>query len=160
MLAQRGQYHLKVNCKLVYSFAIIKVKLEFPPFLRRGRGGKLNIMQVHNRQELKENRRNLRANLTPAEIRLWKCLQNKQLDGRKFRRQHSVGNYIVDFYCPEERIAIELDGNVHFNPVNEQYDRQRDENIESLGIKVVRFSNSDVFERIDNVLNEIRGHFR
>ena len=117
-------------------------------------------MQTHNRKELKENRRNLRSNLTPAEIKLWKCLQNKQLDGRKFRRQHSVGNYIVDFYCPEERIAIELDGDVHFNPVNEQYDTQRDENIESLGIKVVRFSNADVFERIDNVLNEIRGYFR
>ena len=115
----------------------------------------MNVMQTHNRHALKENRRNLRSNLTPAEIRLWKCLQNKQLDGLKFRRQHSIGSYIVDFYCPEERIAIELDGEVHFNSVNEQYDLQRDEYIKSLGIKVMRFKNSDVFEKIDNVLNEI-----
>lgn len=116
-------------------------------------------MQTHNRQELKDNRRNLRSNLTPAEIRLWKCLQNKNLDGRKFRRQHSIGNYIVDFYCPEHRLVIELDGDVHFNPVNEQYDLIRDDYIKSLGIVVLRFKNGDVFEKIDNVLNEIRAHF-
>ncbi|RPH33920.1 MAG: endonuclease domain-containing protein [Bacteroidales bacterium] len=117
-------------------------------------------MQTHNRKELKENRRNLRSNLTPAEIRLWKYLQSKQLEGRKFRRQHSIGNYIVDFYCPEERIAIELDGEVHLNPVNEQYDILRDNYIKSLGIKVIRFRNSDIFDRIDNVINEIKGCFK
>lgn len=117
-------------------------------------------MQTHNRSQLKENRRSLRSNLTPAEIKLWKCLQNKQLEGKKFRRQHSIGNYIVDFYCPEERIAIELDGEVHNNPVNEQFDLERDEYIKSLGIKVIRFKNDDIFERIDNVLNEIRTCFK
>ena len=117
-------------------------------------------MQTHNRQELKDNRKNLRSNLTPAEIRLWKCLQSKKLDGKKFRRQHSVGNYIVDFYCPEQRIAIELDGDIHFNPVNEQYDFKRDEYLKSLGIEVLRFKNSDVFEKIDFVLNEIIGCFK
>jgi len=137
-----------------------KSRIESPPFLRRGRGGKFNIMQTHNRKELKENRRNLRSNLTPAEIRLWKYLQSKQLEGRKFRRQHSIGNYIVDFYCPEERIAIELDGEVHLNPVNEQYDILRDNYIKSLGIKVIRFRNSDIFDRIDNVINEIKGCFK
>ncbi len=159
MLAQLGQYRLKVNCKFVCSFAIIKVNFESPPIFRRGRGGKFIAMQTHNRPELKENRRILRSNLTPAEIRLWKCLQNKQLEGKKFRRQHSLGSYIVDFYCPEDRITIELDGEVHNNPVNEQYDLQRDEYINSLGIKVIRFKNADVFERVDNVLNEIRGYF-
>ncbi|NOU16419.1 MAG: endonuclease domain-containing protein [Bacteroidales bacterium] len=117
-------------------------------------------MQVHNRKELKTNRRNLRSNLTPAVIRLWKCLQNKQLDGRKFRRQHSIGNYIVDFYCSEEKIAIELDGDVHFNPVNEKYDIQRDDYIKSLEIKVIRFRNCEVFENIDNILNGIRECFK
>jgi len=117
-------------------------------------------MQTHNRQELKDNRKNLRSNLTPAEIRLWKCLQNKKLDGKKFRRQHSIGNYIVDFYCPEQRLVIELDGNIHFNPVNEQYDLERDKYIKSLGIEVLRFTNSEVFEKIEFVLNEIKGCFK
>jgi very-short-patch-repair endonuclease len=66
--------------------------------------------QVNNRPELKQIRRELRHNLTPAEATLWRCLQNKQLAGRKFRRQHSVGSYVLDFYCPSEMLAIELDG--------------------------------------------------
>jgi len=160
MLVQQGLFHINSKSKLEWYFAVNKVNYVSPPFLRRGRGGKLNIMQIHNKQELRENRRNLRSNLTPAEIRLWKCLQNKQLDGRKFRRQHSIGNYIVDFYCPEEKIAIELDGDVHFNPVNEKYDIQRDDYIKSLGIKVIRFRNCEVFENIDNILNVIRGCFK
>jgi len=116
-------------------------------------------MQIHNRKELKSNRKNLRSNLTPAEARLWKFLQNRQLDNRKFRRQHSIGNYIVDFYCSEEKLAIELDGSIHFNPVNEVYDLSRDKFIESLNIKVIRFSNEDVFKKINILLDEIRGHF-
>ncbi|MHA6250128.1 endonuclease domain-containing protein [Pontibacter sp. CAU 1760] len=64
---------------------------------------------LHNRKYLKENRRELRHNLTPAEAELWKHLQGSQLAGRKFRRQHSIGNFILDFYCSSEKMAIELD---------------------------------------------------
>ena len=64
-------------------------------------------MQIHNRKNLKQFRKDLRNNLTPAEATLWKAIQRSQLEGRKFRRQHSVGNYILDFYCPKEKLAIE-----------------------------------------------------
>jgi very-short-patch-repair endonuclease len=116
-------------------------------------------MIIHNQKSQKEFRRELRKNLTPAEAKLWKYLQNSQLDGRKFRRQHSVGQYIIDFYCPKEKLAVELDGNSHFNSVNEQYDIKRSEYLNSLGINVVRFENKDIFEKTEIVLESIKSHF-
>jgi very-short-patch-repair endonuclease len=116
-------------------------------------------MIIHNQKAQKEFRRELRKNLTPAEAKLWKYLQNSQLDGRKFRRQHSVGQYIIDFYCPKEKLAVELDGNSHFNSVNEQYDIKRGEYLNSLGINVVRFENKDIFEKTEIVLESIKSHF-
>ena len=80
---------------------------------------------IHNLKALENNRKQLRNNLTPAEAALWKMLQNSQLEGRKFRRQHSVGNYILDFYCPSERLCIELDGAYHFTEQGESYDQER-----------------------------------
>ena len=70
--------------------------------------------QIHNRPEYKDRRLSLRKKLTAAEATLWNLLKNKQLDGRKFRRQHSVGKYVLDFYCASEHLAIELDGEHHF----------------------------------------------
>jgi very-short-patch-repair endonuclease len=70
--------------------------------------------RIHNRVELKPFRKKLRNNSTSAEATLWTYLKNRQLEGRKFRRQHSIGNYIADFYCPEEQLVIELDGEGHF----------------------------------------------
>lgn len=78
--------------------------------------------QIHNRKVLKQKRKKLRNNLTPGEASLWKFLQKSQLEGRKFRRQHSVGNYILDFYCPGEKINIELDGEYHIP----EKDKKRD----------------------------------
>jgi len=65
-------------------------------------------MSLHNLKHLKQTRKNLRNALTPAEATLWKYIQNSKVEGKKFRRQHSVGNYILDFYCPSEKLAIEL----------------------------------------------------
>src|SRR5215204_1884010 len=76
----------------------------------------------------------LRNNLTPAEARFWKAVQNKIFEGRKFRRQHSVGNYILDFYCPSEKLAIELDGKVHFGDAARQSDYERRLFLEYYGI--------------------------
>ncbi len=105
-------------------------------------------------------RKELRNNPTKAESMLWKALQKRQLEGRKFRRQHSLNNYIVDFLCPKEKLVVELDGKVHNNPVNQQYDYKRTKVLEKLGFKVLRFENSLVFEQMDMVLDAIKTEFK
>ncbi len=82
---------------------------------------------MHNYKHLEQNRKSLRNNSTSAEAFLWKHLSKKQLEGRKFRRQHSIENYIGDFFCPSECIIIELDGETHNNPVVQEKDEIRDE---------------------------------
>ena len=116
--------------------------------------------KVHNIKPLEKNRKALRNNLTPGEAVLWRALQKSQLDGRKFRRQHSVGGYVLDFYCPTERLAVELDGAYHFTLVGSENDYERTQYINSLNIRVLRFENKRVFENIDLVLEEIRRHFK
>jgi very-short-patch-repair endonuclease len=115
--------------------------------------------QINNRKELKDRRRELRNNLTPAEATLWILLQRKRLEGRKFRRQHSVGYYILDFYCPAEKLAIELDGQPHFEEAQIKYDEKRTQYLNSLGITVVRFENEEVFRSPEGVLAEIKKYF-
>jgi very-short-patch-repair endonuclease len=114
--------------------------------------------QTHNRQSLKSRRRELRHSLSPAEAALWKSLQRSQLCGKKFRRQHSVGPFILDFYCPECRLAVELDGQAHLNPPAWEHDCSRTEYLNALNIRVLRFENRDVFENLDWVLGQIGGH--
>ena len=116
--------------------------------------------QINNRPELKTLRKELRSRLTPAEATLWKFLQRSQLDGRKFRRQHSVGNYILDFYCPEEKLCVELDGAGHFMEAGFEYDKERTAYLNNLGIKVMRFENKLVLKRLEAVLEGIRSSFR
>ena len=113
----------------------------------------------HNRSYLGEYRTDLRKTLTPAEATLWKILKGSKLDGRKFRRQHSVGNYILDFFCVSERLAIELDGEVHFNALAEIYDQERRRYLTSLGIRTLRFENKLIFEETEYVLMRIRENF-
>ena len=116
--------------------------------------------KLNNHKYLKEFRKELRNNSTKAESKLWKALQKSQLEGRKFRRQHSIGNYILDFYCPKEKLIIELDGQVHDNFINEEYDGKRTEYLEGLGFKVLRFENYLVFEQLDMVLEAIKIEFK
>lgn len=113
----------------------------------------------HNDKFLKKYRKELRNNLTTAEARLWAMLKNKQLEGRKFRRQHSIDNYIVDFYCPAEKLVIELDGQAHYNILAERKDNERDIKLKSYGIKVLRFENKLVFIQPEIVLNAIKDKF-
>jgi very-short-patch-repair endonuclease len=94
----------------------------------------IGMGSLHNGTHLKENRKDLRNNLTTAEATLWTFLQRRQLEGRKFRRQHSIGNYIVDFYCPQERLAVELDGEYHFIQNGFAEDELRDVYPEELNI--------------------------
>jgi len=116
-------------------------------------------MTLHNKKELKTFRKELRNNATSAEAYLWKYLSKSQLEGRKFRRQHSIGKFIVDFYCPSENLIVELDGQVHINPTAENYGQNRTQYLESSGTKVIRFENSMVFDFLPSVLQEIADNF-
>ncbi len=118
------------------------------------------MKNLHNRKYLEKQRKTLRKNLTPAEATLWKYLQRKQLKGRKFRRQHSIENYIVDFYCASENLIVELDGAVHLDFAQQNYDYERTQNLETLGFMIVRFENKLVFENIEGVLEEISSYFK
>jgi very-short-patch-repair endonuclease len=115
---------------------------------------------IHTLPHLKTFRTHLRNNLTPAEAFLWKQIQRSKLEGRKFRRQHSIGNYIVDFYCSSEQLAIELDGNGHYEANQQLYDEERDLFLSYFNITVVRFENKQVFDNLEGVFNEIRSHFK
>ena len=120
----------------------------------------MHRQRIHNKPELKSFRKQLRNNGTSAEAVLWMQLKQKQLDGRKFRRRHSIGNYIVDFYCPEEKLAVELDGEDHFWGEGIDHDYKRFRYLVSLGISVIRFENKWVFEDMNYVLTEIRKCFQ
>ena len=98
----------------------------------------------------------LRGNMTEAETVLWEKLSNKKLDGHRFRRQHSISSFIADFYCHKAKLVIEVDGEVHQHEEQADYDEGRNYDIESLGIKVVRFSNREVIYDIDEVLRKIK----
>lgn len=115
----------------------------------------MTAKQLHNKPELLKYRKALRNKSTSAEATLWKCLQKRQLGGFKFRRQHSVGNYILDFYCPDKRIAIELDGARHFTPEGRKKDNKRDLNLKAQNISVLRFENKLIFENQSMVLDAI-----
>jgi len=117
-------------------------------------------MTINNQKKLKGLRKSLRKRLTPAEATLWNYLKNNQLNGRKFRRQQSVGSYILDFYCPEEKLCIELDGEIHNNSNRSLHDIEKYEWLKSQGIQVIRFENKYVFESTESVLNEIKACFK
>jgi very-short-patch-repair endonuclease len=114
--------------------------------------------QTNNNPELKEFRKSLRKNLTPAEAALWRLLKGEQMDGRKFRRQFSVGYYILDFYCHSEKLALELDGAHHFTEEGRAYDEKRDAYLNKQGILVIRIEKK-VFENTGQVLDFIKSNF-
>ncbi|MEY8020462.1 endonuclease domain-containing protein [Muriicola sp. SD30] len=97
----------------------------------------------------------LRNNMTYAEIVLWREIKNKKL-GVRFSRQIPIDRYIVDFYCKDLRLAVEVDGSVHFEEGSHKYDLKRQTRLESLGVRVMRFSNPDVKNNLSWVLDEIR----
>ena len=110
---------------------------------------------IYNRKEVMERRKELRNNSTYAEVYLWKHLQKSQLSNCKFRRQFSIDGYIVDFYCTEKKLAVELDGQQHFEKEIIEYDKNRTKYLESLGIKVIRFENQEVLYDTERVLKDI-----
>jgi len=116
----------------------------------------LTIMtKLYNKTSEREKRRTLRNNLTPAETKLWAKLRGRQLENCKFRRQYSIGAFVVDFYAPELKLAIEIDGDSHFQPEAVKYDRERQLFLEAKGIRVVRFTNEQVYQQLDEVVEAI-----
>ena len=106
-----------------------------------------------NESEQKILRKELRSHATPAEAVLWKMLKGRNADGMKFRRQQGIGPYVLDFYCPELRLCVELDGSSH--DYKYEYDEQRTEFLQNQGIRVLRFSNDQVWQGLDFVVDEI-----
>ena len=98
--------------------------------------------------------RKLRQTSTPPEIKLWQFLRDRRFQSLKFRRQYSIGPYVVDFVCLSKQLVIELDGTQHLEQV--EYDKQRTEYLEYLGFRVLRFWNNEVLRQLDNALNQIQ----
>ena len=99
--------------------------------------------------------RELRKNMTDAEKRLWAKIRMRQMGGYQFYRQRAIGNYIVDFYCPKAKLVLEVDGGQHYSDEQIEIDRKRSSHLNRLGFKVMRFTNLDVLNNIDVVLDEI-----
>lgn len=113
------------------------------------------MTKLFNKREYASRRKVLRKKMTPAEIFLWSKLKNKQLSGLKFRRQYGIGPYVVDFYCPELKLALEVDGDVHGYGQKAAADRDRQKAIESSGARVLRYGNREVLQNINGVLEDI-----
>jgi very-short-patch-repair endonuclease len=121
-------------------------------------GDSLIMVKIFNKNTVKDKRKSLRKQMPPAEVALWQVLRNKQANGHKFRRQYSVDRYILDFYCPSAKLAIEIDGDSHFNESAAQADKIRQKSIEELGIRFLRFTNLDIYENLDGVFETILKH--
>jgi very-short-patch-repair endonuclease len=112
-------------------------------------------MQVFNRPSTRGKRKNLRKSQTEAEMALWQKLRDKVFMDCKFYRQYGIGEYIADFYCPQHKLVIEIDGSQHYSDDGREYDESREKYMSSLSIKTIRFSNLDVLQNIEGVLAEI-----
>ena len=119
----------------------------------------MNRRLIHNKQDKNEHRRELRHKLTSAEAVLWLNIKNSKL-GAKFRRQHSIGPYIADFFCPEFRVVLELDGAGHMTKLGVERDARRDEFMKRFGIRVMRIENRLVFKNLEAVLEGIKAFLK
>ena len=104
----------------------------------------------------RKNAKRLRKNQTAAEHILWGALKGRQCAGMKFRRQHPIHYYVADFYCHEERLIIEVDGGIHFLSDVMEHDQNRTSELERLGIRIIRFSNKQVMDNLDEVIDRIK----
>jgi very-short-patch-repair endonuclease len=116
------------------------------------------MTKTNNPSKTKQTRRNLRADMTEPEQKMWHMLRARRLEGFKFRRQHGIGPYIVDFFCPSLKLVVEIDGDSHFSPDAEQYDRKRTEYLKSCGMDVIRFTNLEVRLNPEAVVEDIYRH--
>lgn len=110
---------------------------------------------LYNHKTLKERRRDLRNNQTPAEKLLWKHISHDKILGLRFLRQYSVGPYILDFYCAKLCLGIEVDGEVHKGVERKLYDEDREKYLKSLGIHIIRFWNDDILNDTKNTFKKL-----
>jgi very-short-patch-repair endonuclease len=115
----------------------------------------MNEEKIFTNPKLKDRRRELRNNMTKAEVLLWLELKGKKMKGYKFRRQHSIGYYVVDFYCTKLKLAIEVDGATHLSDEEIKHDKEKEYYIKSLGIAMQRFTNQEIYEDMMAVLDKI-----
>lgn len=113
---------------------------------------------TYNATNRKEVRQVLRSNMTRPEQILWYRLRASQVNGWKFRRQYGVGTYILDFYCPEMRLGVELDGDSHYSNAGRQYDQKRNDFLKLHNIHTLRFTNREVMTNIEGVLSAISSY--
>ena len=107
------------------------------------------------KRHLLKRSQQLRKKQTAAENRLWSLLRDRQLGGYKFRRQHVLFSYIVDFFCYAENLIVELDGPIHKSSKSKEYDSKRDAFLKANGFRILRFTNKELFENEEDVLKEI-----
>jgi very-short-patch-repair endonuclease len=100
-------------------------------------------------------KRKLRLEMTPAEKKLWLQLRAKQLSGFKFRRQHGIGPYIVDFYCPQKNLVIEVDGDIHAQKEQIARDKEKESYLKELGLQIIRYQNDDVLTNLKGVMEDL-----
>ncbi len=107
--------------------------------------------KIFNRKNQRSTRQHLRNSVSVLERILWSKIRNQQL-GVKFRQQHGIGKYVVDFYCPDFKLVVELDGDSHYQDGAQEYDQIRDEFMRGMGLRVLRFTNIEVMNNLDGVL--------
>ncbi|MEH2317583.1 endonuclease domain-containing protein [Nostoc sp.] len=118
------------------------------------------MTKLYNKNSEIEKRRLLRQNITKAEKLIWDKIRDRQLENCKFRRQYSVDKFVMDFYSSEFKLAIEIDGESHFQEGAAESDKARQQFIESAGIKLIRFTNNDVYANLSGVLESIAQNIR
>src|SRR6266849_837434 len=122
--------------------------------------GRLRSSRVRGMDKFKASARNLRASQTSAEAKLWQALRNRRLAQWKFRRQHSIDRYVVDFVALDGKLIVEVDGVTHAEPSEQARDKARSGVLEACGFHIVRVSNSDVYDNLEGVLEMIESTLR
>ena len=103
-----------------------------------------------------EKAKDLRQEQTQTEIILWSKLRNRQFEGLKFRRQHPVGQFVVDFYCHEKRLVVEVDGGIHEKEDVKERDENREFELKNFGLRIIRIKNEEIEQNIEKVLEKLK----